>query len=282
MSQSLAIRNSRLSLTTVSDRTAPFGLIVAVLLHVGIIAATLFSFTHKLDIADESPPVVPVDLVTIGHKTDLRAMVKVQPKAPPKEEVQQAPPTPAPPVVTPQTKPEDVPDTVPSSPQIIKAEAAPVPKIKPEVAKPAPPVKQKFDINNIAALLNKQTPAAASVKNAKIGTHNVKAFGAQDAMTADLQDALRSQIKQCWSPPIGAPNAQDLIVEFDMVLNSDGSVAKLTSDDLKSSNLYTKASAEAAQRAIYECQPYKLPADQFNQWREINPFHFDPREMMGQ
>jgi len=287
MSQSLAIRNSRLSLTTVSERTSPLGIVAAVLLHAGIIVATLFSFTHKLDIADESPPVVPVDLVTIGKKTDLMAMVKVQPKAPPKEDVQEAPPTPTPPIVTPQVKPEDAPDEAPSSPQIAKAEPAPIPKLKPAPVKPAPPVKQKFDINNIVALLNKQTPAAASVKNAKTGAHNVKAFGAQDAMTADLQDALRSQIAQCWSPPVGAPHAEDLIVDFDLFLNQDGSVAgmpQLTGDSAQTaaSNSYTRAAADAARRAIYQCQPYKLPADQFSKWHEINPFHFDPRQMMGQ
>lgn len=289
MSPSLAIRNSRLSpVTTVSGRTSPFGVIVAVLLHVGIIAATLFSFTHKLDIADESPPVVPVDLITIGKKTSLMAMVKVQPKAPPKEEAQQAPPTPTPsPIVTPQTKPEDAPDEAPSSPQIAKAEPAPVPKMKPVPVKPAPPQKQKFDINNIAALLNKQTPAASSVRNAKTGAHDVKAFGAQDAMTADLQDALRSQIAQCWSPPVGAPHAEDLVVDFDLFLNQDGSVAgmpQLTGDSAQTaaSNPYTRAAADAARRAIYQCQPYKLPADQFSKWHEINPFHFDPRQMMSQ
>ena len=287
MSQSLAIRNSRLSLTTVSERTSPLGIVAAVLLHAGIIVATLFSFTHKLDIADESPPVVPVDLVTIGKKTDLMAMVKVQPKAPPKEDVQEAPPTPTPPIVTPQVKPEDAPDEAPSSPQIAKAEPSPIPKLKPAPVKPAPPVKQKFDINNIVALLNKQTPAAASVKNAKTGAHNVKAFGAQDAMTADLQDALRSQIAQCWSPPVGAPHAEDLIVDFDLFLNQDGSVAgmpQLTGDSAQTaaSNSYTRAAADAARRAIYQCQPYKLPADQFSKWHEINPFHFDPRQMMGQ
>ena len=29
------------------------------------------------------------------------------------------------------------------------------------------------------------------------------------------------------------------------------------------------------------CQPYKLPADRYNQWREIDPLHFDPRQMLG-
>lgn len=290
MSPTRAIEN-RISLASnAGGRLSPLGLIAAVLLHVLIIGATLFSFAHKLDITTEEAPVVPVDLVTLAQKTNLRAMVKVQPPAPPKDDVQPAPPTPQP-VVTPpppQPKPE-TPDEAPSEPAIAKAEPAPVPTAKPVEKPPAPPKPQKqaFDINNIAALLNKQQPAAASARNAKVGPHNVKAFGAADAMTADLQDSLRSQIAQCWSPPVGAPHAEDLIVDFDLFLNKDGSVAQppqLAGDSASaaSSNPYTRAAAEAARRAIYECAPYKLPADRYDQWREINPFHFDPRQMMGQ
>jgi len=289
MSPTRAIE-SRISLASnAGGRLSPLGLIAAVLLHVLIIGATLFSFAHKLDITSEEAPVVPVDLVTLAQKTNLRAMVKVEPKAPPKEDVQPAPPTPQPIVPpAPQVKP-DMPDQAPSEPTIAKAEPAPVPIFKPQQKPPAPPKPQKqtFDINNIAALLNKEQPAASSVRNAKVGPHNVKAFGTGDAMTADLQDSLRSQIRQCWSPPVGAPHAEDLIVDFDLFLARDGSVAQppqLTSDSAAaaSSNPYTRAAAEAARRAIYECAPYKLPADRYDQWREINPFHFDPREMMGQ
>jgi len=84
MSRSRAIE-SRISLATgAGGRVSPFGLIAAVLLHVVIIGATLFTFAHKLDITSEEAPVVPVDLVTLAQKTNLRAMVKVQPPAPPK------------------------------------------------------------------------------------------------------------------------------------------------------------------------------------------------------
>jgi hypothetical protein len=102
-------------------------------------------------------------------------------------------------------------------------------------------------------------------------------------MTADLVDALRSQIAQCWSPPTGAPNPQDLVVDFDLVLNPDGTIAQPPqSAAAQSRNPYTRAAAEAARRAIYSCEPYKLPADRYSQWREINPFRFDPRQMQNQ
>ena len=50
----------------------------------------------------------------------------------------------------------------------------------------------------------------------------IQGIGAANAMTADLADALKSQIYQCWSPPVGAPNADDLVVDFDLSLNPDG------------------------------------------------------------
>ena len=102
-------------------------------------------------------------------------------------------------------------------------------------------------------------------------------------MTADLADALKSQIYQCWSPPVGAPNANDLVVDFDLHAQSRRhAVAAPISGALSSGNPYTRAAAEAARRAIFQCQPYKLPPDRYTQWREISPLRFDPRQMMNQ
>ena len=107
-----------------------------------------------------------------------------------------------------------------------------------------------------------------------------------NAMTMDLEDALRNQIAPCWSPPVGAANGAQLIVNFELSLNPDGSVARPPQLDADSAaavagNSYTRAAKDAALRAIYKCAPYKLPADRYDQWREIT-FHFDPRQMMGQ
>jgi outer membrane biosynthesis protein TonB len=283
MPQSISLRRSSAARTERAASSA--GWIGALALHAGIIAATFFTWSHSLDIADQSPPVVPVDLVTIGQKTNIAPMVKVQPKAPPKEEAQpvpeQAQPAPAPAL------------------QVQKEESAPPPqaeKTEPILKKPPPPIvqkpkpdsaekKEKFDINNIAALLDKRAPAPAASPNAKVGNRNIKGIGQQNAMTMDLVDALRNQIAQCWSPPVGAPNAQELVVDYDLFLNVDGTIAQppqLVGNSASASSPYARAAQEAARRAIYTCQPYKLPADRYSQWREINPFHFDPRGMMGQ
>ena len=101
-------------------------------------------------------------------------------------------------------------------------------------------------------------------------------------MTADLVDALKSQIYRCWSPPTGAPNAADLVVDFDLKLNPRRHGGAAAAADPARGNTYTRAAAEAASRAIYQCQPYRLPQDRYEDWREINPMRFDPRQMMEQ
>jgi outer membrane biosynthesis protein TonB len=261
-------------------------------LHGAIVVATLFTWTHQLDIVDESSPVVPVDLVTIAHKTNVMPSVRPQRRIEPNlPVVTPTPPTPDQLKVQPPSLPQQPPEAVTPPPE--RASAEPIkapppltpPKVKPRQT-PSPD-KKNFDVDNVLALLNKVVPPPGATTNARAAERTVKGIGAENAMTADLQDALRSQIQACWSPPAGAPNPAQLVVSFDLFLNSDGSVAQppqlaADSEAAAARDPYVRAAAEAARRAIYTCAPYKLPADRYSQWREINPFIFDPRQMLGQ
>ncbi|MGA9796726.1 MAG: hypothetical protein WBQ17_14470 [Rhizomicrobium sp.] len=284
MSPSITTTRNRISLSTgVGGRQSPIGWIGSLILHGAIVGATLFTFAHKLDITDQSPPSIPVDLVTIGQKTNIMPTVKRQTKVEAKVTPEPispkdlATPTPAMPPQEQQTEAAPPPDrSITPLPK-----APPVPHEKPQ------PAKKKPQVDQLSALLNKLTAPAAAPSHARLANRTVKGVGAMNAMVADLQDALRGQISQCWSPPVGAPRADELIVDFDLLLNPDGSVAQppqltASSQAAAASDPYTRAAAEAARRAIYECAPYKLPADRYSQWREIDPFHFDPSQMMGQ
>jgi outer membrane biosynthesis protein TonB len=267
----------------VEDRT-PFGAgaVVSVLFHAGIIAATIFTFQHaRLDIADESPPVVPVDLVTIADKTNIMATVKEEPKLK-QEQIQEAKLEPTPPTLpSVQEKSELAPsDQAASEPILPKKQPTPVPKAKPQPPQEQPKKKQSEDSLN--ALLNNLTSPSTAPKNARVASRTQRGFGDQSAMTMDLADAISNKIAQCWSPPVGAPRSQELVVDFDLFLNEDGTVASASSDDLHSNDPYTRAAADAARRAIFTCAPYQLPRNRYAQWHEINPFHFDPSRMMGQ
>jgi len=249
------MRNS----ATAERLTPRFGLVGSLALHAAIVAAMLITWTHRLEIIDQSSAIVPVDLVTLGEKTNVAPMVK--PELPPLNEQ----PTPPP---------------MPAMLQPPKIEVAPDAKPAPKTPPPKP---EKFDINNIQAMLDKRMAASP---NAKTGPRNVTGIGAQSAMTADLATLLFNEIRQCWSPPVGAPNAEDLIVAYDVYLNRDGSVAQtpqLTADSAAAAggNSYKRAAADAARRAIYACAPYQLPADRYNQWHAFT-FIFDPRDMTEQ
>jgi outer membrane biosynthesis protein TonB len=250
-----------------------------------VIAATvLFTVSHTLDIVDQSPPVIPVDVVTIAQKTNIRAMSRHEPKIAPTPTPPVPKAIPTPPVPQPRAEPAPAPEKtpVPKAEPLEKPTPVPVvPKLRP---KPAPKQEQKkdFDVDKVLALLNKVAPSQAAAPNAPEAARTVRGFGAQSAMTADLQDALRSQIQPCWSPPVGAPHPEQLVVSFDLFLNPDGSVAQAPQLLGNSSDPYFRAAKEAALRAIYTCAPYKLPADRYDQWREIKPFIFDPRQMTAQ
>jgi outer membrane biosynthesis protein TonB len=277
---------SRISSETLAgDNRSPAGFAVSLFLHGAIVAGTLFTFSHRLDISDESPPVVPVDLVTIAPKTNVRAAVRPQPRVAPEPTppVPKAMPAPTPPQPQPQPV-EEKPKEAAAEP-IVEA-PRPAPRHKPRPPEEKKEEKKSFDVDKVLALLNKVAPSQqAAAPIARSAARTVRGIGEQTAMTADLQDALRSQIQPCWNPPVGAPHPERLIVSFDLVLNPDGSVAQppqLTGDSTTAAHRdsFVEAAAEAARRAIYTCAPYKLPADRYQEWRE-SVFTFDPRQMLG-
>src|ERR1700730_11930715 len=231
MSQSLNLaRNNllgpRIDPSIESGLSGRSGLVASAVLHTAIIVATLVTFSHaKLDIEDKAPPIVPVDLVSIGQKTNIEETVREKPKEvqiqvqpPRQDELQtQVPQLPE--------RGEVAPPPVQSAaePVVPKPRPIPLPKTKPQTA--PEPQKKKSD-EDFSALLNKLTTPSAVPKNARVASRTQKGFGAQNAMTMDLEDALRNQIEQCmnWGLVASAPNAQNIVVILDLTLNPDGSV----------------------------------------------------------
>jgi len=268
----VAFATGHMSATTA--RGPRYGVALSALFHGLIFAAAFLTFQRSFH-TPEDTHVVPVDLVTIADQTNVAA----QAPAPPEPEKMDRPEPPAP--------------EPPPEPQMQAVEPAPEPPIpdfdiakeKPKpVEKPQPTRKEMAQ--NFNDLLNQLTKPEKPVKSAKEGPRVIAGVGNGSLMTADLADSLRSQMRRCWSPPTGAPNASDLIVDFDLALNPDGTVGRVQMTPgtaaAAATNGYTRAASEAASRAVYQCQPYRLPPDRYAQWREINPLNFDPRQMMGQ
>lgn len=247
------------------------GLVISLVLHFGLILGTWLTWSRMVDMSPESHA-VPVDLV-VEQQTNIRA------EAPPQEPDKL-------------TIPKETIDE-PPLPPFADAEPAPLPPIpqiriikpKTDLDQPDQPKSKKQIIQDADAVLNKILAQAKVPKNAKAGPRIIQGVGNQSLATADLADSLKSQIYRCWNPPVGAPNASDLVVDFELQLNPDGTVMgrpQLSGNSAAAQgNPYTRAAAEAAQRAIYQCAPYNLPAKRYSDWQDII-IRFDPRQLMGQ
>ena len=191
-----------------------------------IIGATLFTWSHTTRHRRRIAAVVPVDLVTIGAEDQYRAdRADAQPKTPPKEEAQppRARACPASAGHSRQREAAPTPDAARPAPNPCRKSRnrRSSQKLKPAAATAK---KDKFDINSIVALLNKRAPAAASAPNAKVGqSHDQRRRRAERDDRRSQVACSRSMIAQCWSPPVGAPHPEQLVVRFELFLNPDGS-----------------------------------------------------------
>jgi len=217
---------------------------------------------------------------------------------PPKMEVAALPkepePEPAPAAPPPQAEP--APAAEPEKPKEAEAKETPppLPRAKPRPPKPAKtvtakkdtpdkPADKSFSSDKIAALLDKQKKPAASTadtgpkQTASLGSPNGTSV---DRMTQSELDALRAQIQQCWNPPLGAVEAENLKVRLQFQLKRDGQVASRPAITNSGSSPFFRAAADSARRAILRCQPYNLPIEKYDAWRDV-VVTFDPKDMIG-
>lgn len=273
-------------------------LIFSVASHVAIMLFTFVAFPSPEELPAMETRALPVELVTIDEVTNLKRQQKVEkPKpveepAPPRPQ-EPAPPRPEPkptPAPTPPPPPEEKVEPLPEK-KVEKKEEKPKPAEKKEDKKPTPPRKEPekktFDPNQIAALLDKTPDRAPPPQPQQSADTEFDAPRTDDAsapLTMSEIDAFRAQMRRCWTVPAGSPNAEQLVVRIKVYLNADGSLSGAPELQDRAQMLtggpYYRAAAESALRAIRLCAPYKMPADKYSRWRELD-LKFDPREMLG-
>jgi outer membrane biosynthesis protein TonB len=261
MSNPRSLTRTRISSATGAGAVrSPFGVIGAVSLHVLIIAGAFYTFSHRFEISEPSD-VVPVELVTIGAKTN------VMPTVQKKDVVEQPKEEPQPP------PPEQKAEIAPSEPEIVKKPppVLPTPKTIPPTRKQS----EEQAFNDLMGKLSKQQKAPA---NAKPSDRTTKGIGTMNADTADLVAYLQGLVNACWNRPNGVPHPERLVLQLRVFLRPDGNVAQapqLLTDS--SGDPYWQAAVESAKRAVYVCQPYKLPPDRYGEWKDI-VMNFDPSQ----
>ena len=292
-------------------------LLYSVGMHAIILGLAIVVLPSPEELPSVQTRALPVELVTIDEFTNLKKQVKTEkkvekPKEEPKKPAPERPetktepkPEPTPPKPTQQAKAEAAPEPAPEK----KAEPLPTkeakkepkpeekpkekpkPKPKPEkkVQKTAPKEKPKknFDPNRLAALLNKMPEDSAPKQRQQETESNVDSPRTDDPdlpLTMSELDAFKVQMAKCWTVPAGAAGAEKLVVKIKVYLNPDGSLAQppelMDRTKLITGGTTYRAAADAALRAVRLCQPFKMPADKYNSWREID-LTFDPRQMLG-
>ena len=95
-------------------------------------------------------------------------------------------------------------------------------------------------------------------------------------------DLVRQQIRECWSLPAGAREAEDLSIEIKMAMNPDGTVrqARILDQGRLQTDPFFRAAAESALRAVLNprCNPLKLPPEKYQRWQNMTLI-FDPQQM---
>lgn len=179
--------------------------------------------------------------------------------------------------------------------KLAKAEAEKAAKEKALAEKKA--AERKFDPNKIASLLaseksssssdtalkdvreagRKERAAREAAPETTAGTSRGTATKLSMSERTGIDNAVREQVSQCWSPPIGGVAGESMIVRVKFTLNSDGSLSGQPSVDSMGAS---RAAADAALRAVRRCSPLKLPAEAYDYWRSVD-IRFDPKDMMG-
>ena len=277
--------------------------------HVTLIFLAQFGLPFLFTSPQVTATVIPVEVVSIDDVTRPPVPATLEPDPEPTRTAS-PPPPPAPPQPVPEpprrTPPEKPVARVEPAPPAIKPappkERTPEPKPEPapQIAKvqpkskPKPPAPTRSFDNILKDLAADQKPVETAERARKPETVRDRGKEApQQSQIAEratiaeldlLRQMVRQQIGQCWNPPVGARDAEDLIVTVLIRVDPQGVVREATVVDapLMGLDRYFQAAAEAARRAVLNvnCQPLQLPPDKYEIWKEIR-FNFDPSKMLS-
>ncbi len=146
---------------------------------------------------------------------------------------------------------------------------------KQELAKKQKEEAQEAD--KVADIINKEESRGATT-----GTGGQASIGRPTGQAARLsrseKDALAAAMRKCWNPPISALSEEGLTIRLLVDLKKDGSVSGTPKILSQISTSIEKSTARAAQRAVLRCSPYKLSAQKYDDWKQVD-VTFDPRDI---
>ncbi len=144
--------------------------------------------------------------------------------------------------------------------------------------------KEKFDVAKLEAFLNKvdesQAPEQGSETDSQPAVGETNLRGTDDQLSATIIEALVQKIRECWTVPPGAREAE-IIVKVHFGLNTDGSVIGVPVVKNYNPDPLFDATARSAVAAVLECQAYSfLPREKYDLWKDLI-INFNPNMMFG-
>ena len=279
-------------------------LVYSVLSHAAIMVIGYFGLPYiQREPALTDTPIM-VEIVDVSELTNTpppKPKPEKKPPPPPKKPPKTAAPPP-PPAKDPEVA------ALPAEP---KPKAKPKPKPKPEAKlkpkpirklakakprrKPKPPDAFTSVLRTVEKLKNRPPPKENKKEDKKpekketFEQQMAQALMSRTARHDPLRslaiseiDLVRQQIRECWSLPAGAKEAENLSIEIKMAMNPDGTVrqARILDQNRLQSDPFFRAAAESALRAVLNphCNPLKLPPEKYQQWQNMILI-FDPRDM---
>lgn len=220
--------------------------------------------TEKAPVVTETapPPQPKVEEKPVEKKPDPPKVVEQKPKEEPKQEPIEKKPDPV--------KPDPIAEA------IKKEEKKPPPKPVQAAKPPEPPkpkVERTFDQSKIAALLDKRDPTRQAATGDTLNSNAALGLtkGAAADNSATWGSMFKQQVERCWKKPYGGIEQQKSEAVFAIRLKRDGTLEGMPVPEGTPSTPYLRVYQESALRAIIECQPYKLPAAFFEEWKYFAP-----------
>ncbi|HUR44157.1 MAG TPA: hypothetical protein VMZ01_08675 [Aestuariivirga sp.] len=290
-------------------------LVASLVLHGSILAAALVVLPDSNAFKVKPQEAIEVDISNISDQSKRMAMVKEAEKPKEKPAPQQAeiikkadpapkiaekevkavkeaaaePPPPEP--KKEELKPLDsdplkdlIKNTADKTPEPKKEEPKKEPPKKAEVKPPDKPKKkkEKFDVAKLEAFLNKvdesKAPEQTSDTDSQPAKEEANLQGTDDQLSATIIDALVQKIRECWTVPPGAREAE-IVVKVHFGLNTDGSVIGVPAVMNYNADPLFDATARSAVAAVLECQAYSfLPQEKYDLWKDLI-INFNPNMM---
>jgi hypothetical protein len=214
------------------------GWVASVIGHVGAVLMTMLAWEARSMIAPAGTEVVPVEIVDVAAESNVRALAEDVPEE--------------------DRAPEEQPETA----QARTAEAPQAPR------RDRRQQQAELDLDAIARMVNTDTKTGREQQQGASANRNQQGVGLGTREEASLRAIInavgRSHLRDCWRMPIDLPDPDRLVVTVEFELNRNGTLngqPRVTNPRNYTYDPAMRAAAEAALRAVRQCDPYPFPDD---------------------